>query len=538
MRLPVYVSLLLAPLLASAETFTVDTSSDASLSACTPAPGDCSLRGALLRANANVDADVVAFALPPTDAGYQVASEHWQIAVGDFALPPILAPVLIDGYTQPGAGANTLTPVQGGLDGTLKIEIRGISQFRTQQNGLEIGGNEFNQAASTFRGLAINSFGAQLLLHGSSAHRVEGCYLGTDIAGQEAAVSSNFGRGLGVRIQGPGPYVIGGTAPATRNLLSGLAGAVANFAASDGVHIEGNLFGTNAAGNLPIGDTVDALNLLGPFTNARIGGSDAFARNVIAASHFSAIRMSSSGNDSFVGTRIEGNYFGTDVSGRLELGNGHNPQSPSQPQPTILVGGGPDCALEIGGLAPGQANLIANGGAAGLQVDNCTGTSSPLNRYRNNRGPAIDNVFGGGANGPTANDPGDADTGGNRLQNFAAVTLPGGFLPAGGAGVELDFVVDTAIAHASYPLRVDFYRADCGGGSRQFLGSTQVQAVDAQTPRSFTLASPDGGNVLPLTALAVDADGNSSEFAPVQGEAIFADGLEDQASTLTPGRCE
>ena len=536
---PLLVSLLVfAHLHAQAETFTVDTSSDASLSACTPAPGDCSLRGALGRANAMTDADVIAFAVPTSDAGYQPASEHWLISVGDVALPAILAPVLIDGYTQPGASANTRTPVQGGLDGALKIEIRGVSQFRTQQNGLEIGGNEFNQAASTFRGLVINSFGAQVLFHGSSAHRLEGCYLGTDIAGQMAAITANSGRGLGVRIQGPGPYVIGGSTPAARNLLSGLSGAVANFVASDGLRIEGNLFGTNAAGSLPIGDVTDALNLLGPVTNARIGGSDSSARNVIAASRFSAIRIFSGGSNSFAGTRIEGNYFGTDASGRLALGNGLNPQSPSQPQPTILVGGGADCTLAIGGTAPGQANLIANSGAAGLQVDNCAGVSSPLNQYRGNRGPAIDNVFGGGANGATPNDPGDADTGGNRLQNFAAFSLPGGFLPAGGNSVLVNFQVDTATANASYPLRVDFYRADCGGGSRQFLGSTQVQAIDAQTPRSFTLTPPDGANVLPLTALVVDAAGNSSEFAPAQGETLFADGSEDQAGALTVGRCE
>ena len=136
------------------------------------------------------------------------------------------------------------------------------------------------------------------------------------------------------------------------------------------------------------------------------------------------------------------------------------------------------------------------------------------------------------------NAAGDADEGGNRLQNFAVLSLPGGLLPAGGNSVQIGLLVDTAIASAGYPLRVDFYRAACGGGSRQFLGSTSIAAMDAQLPRSFTLTPPDGGNVLPLTALVVDAAGNSSEFTPAQGETIFADGSEDQAGALAVGRCD
>ncbi len=524
--------------LANAATFIVDSTSDAALTACTAAPADCSLRGALERANGDTDADAIEFAIPTSDAGYQPATDHWLIAVGEVALPATAAPVLIDGYSQPGASANTQTPSEGGLDGTLKIEIRGVSPVRTQQNGLEVGANQFSQEASTFRGLAINSFGVQILLHGSSAHRVEGCYLGTDISGQLAAISSISGRGFGVRVQGPGPYVIGGLLPAQRNLLSGLSTAISAFSPSDGLRVEGNLIGLRAAGDQGLANIVDGISTSAPLTNARIGGSDPAARNVISANHFSALLLSASDNSPYAGTRIEGNYFGTDVSGRDALGNGLNPSSPSQPQATLRLGGGFDCSIAIGGTAPGQANLIAYGGAAGVEVDFCSGVASPLNHFRGNRGLPIDNTFGGGALGATPNDPGDADTGGNRLQNFAVVNLPGGFLPAGGNSVDVGFQVDTATANASYPLRVDFYRAACGGGSREFVGSASIAAIDAQLPHTTLVQPADGGNVLPLTTLVVDAAGNSSEFSPAQGEAIFADGSEDQPAALPPGRCD
>lgn len=522
-----------------AATFVVDTSSDASISACTAASADCSLRGALERANQNVDSDTIEFLLPASDAGFQPASAHWLIGVGPTALPSVAAPVLIDGYSQPGASPNTQSPAEGGLNGALKIEIRAVSEFRTQQNGLEISANQFNQAASTFRGLVISSFASQILLHGSSAHRVQGCYLGTDIDGQVAAITGNGGRGTGVRVQGPGAYVIGGLEPAARNLLSGLNSAISAFSASDGLRVEGNLIGLRAQGDLGLANVGDAISTSSPLTNARIGGADPAARNVISASQFSALRLSSGGVSPYVGTRIEGNYFGTDVSGQRAIGNGLNPQSPSQPQPTLLFGaGGLECRIEVGGNGPGQANLIAYGGAAGLTADSCIGVASPLNHFHANRGLAFDNSVGGGAIGATPNDAGDADSGGNRLQNHAVLDLPGGFLPGGGSSVSLGFAVDTAIAHASYPLRVDFYRAGCGGGSRQFLGSSSIAAIDAQTPRSVVLTAVDDGNLLPLTALVVDSAGNSSEFTPAQGESISEAGFEDAPGPSTPGRCD
>ncbi len=521
----------------AAEEWTVDSSSDSALTACSAAAADCSLRGAMTRANATPTADTIRFDIPISDSGYQALNDSWLIAVGATALPPIEAPVVIDGFTQPGATANTQSPVEGGLNSVLKIEIRGVSAARPQQNGFEISGNFFNQAASVFRGMAINSFGSQILLHGASAHRIEGCYLGTDTSGLTAVVQTLNGRGRGVRVQSGGPYQIGGLSPATRNLMGGLDSAIAIFATSDGLRIEGNLIGTTALGNAAIAIRDDAIISSAPLTNARIGGTDPAARNIISSAGFSAIRLGSGNANSYVGSRIEGNYFGTDVSGQLNLGNGGNPGSPSQTLSTVLLGGGAVCGLAIGGTGPGEANLIAYGRAAGLQADFCRSVSSPFNRYHANRGPALDNTFGGGAIGATPNDPGDADDGGNRLQNYPSFSFPSGFLPAGGSSAELSFQVDTAIANAAYPIRVSFYRAGCGGGSQAFIGSAEILESQAQIVRTETFALAVG-NLLPITALAVDAAGNSSEFAPMIGDAILANGLEDQTAAPPPGSCQ
>ncbi len=518
-----------------AVTLTVNTSSDLASDNCSG--GACSLRGALLAANLTPAEDLIEFNIADTDPGFQASTQHWSILVGASALPVIEAPVVIDGYSQPGASPNTNTPSQGGLNGTLKIEILPSTAFAMTQNGLEISLNFFAQPASTFRGLAISRFQSQILLSGSASHRVEGCYLGTNITGSAASLTGNSGLGLGVRIQSGGAYQIGGLLPAQRNLISGMFGAVIFFAASDGIRIQGNLIGTNAAGSEAIGNTNDAISTSGNLRNALIGGSDPDARNIISASRFSALRLSSQSANEFSGTLIEGNYFGTDVTGTKPLGNGLNPQSPSQSQPTIGLLGA-QCSLAIGGTAPGQANLIAYGGGAGILNDRCLDVTTPLNRYYGNRGIPFDNVNGGGAVGSTPNDTDDADEqGGNRLQNFPEVTLPAGFLNEGGSSVALQYRVDTAIANATYPITVNFYRGACGGGSDSLLASDTIVSAQAQQLLPFTLIAGDGGNVLPLVASAVDAAGNTSEFAPMLGDEIFRGDFEDVLGPPTPGTC-
>jgi hypothetical protein len=123
---------------------------------------------------------------------------------------------------------------------------------------------------------------------------------------------------------------------------------------------------------------------------------------------------------------------------------------------------------------------------------------------------------------PRANDPGDADAATNRIQNHpeiqSAVRAPDGT-------ITVDFRVDTAVANATCPMRVDFYRADPAGGPLAKVGSASIAAVDAQTTRSIVLTETLGLGF--LTAMAPDALGNSSEYADVVDlDRILRDGFE------------
>jgi hypothetical protein len=519
-RLPALTLLAsLAPSMpATAATLVVDTSSDASLSACTPAPADCSLRGAITTANGSPDADVITFDLPESDPGFVPASAHWRIAPAT-ALPALSGQLTIDGFSQPGAAPGTLAAHEGGIDALLRIELGGPALQGV--NGLEAGATDFN-AQVTLRGLAINGFNSQIVLHGGSAHRVEGCFLGTGIEGTSAAQTGNGLATIGVRLQGPGPYVIGGVTAAARNLISGLSTGISAFRQTNGLRIAGNLVGSNAEATAVIGNREYAIQLIESI-DSTIGGGTLAERNVFAGNQLGAIRLGSGTNlpQVFGGTRIVGNYFGTDWTGLIALPNGLNTQSPSQPQPTILVQAGNPCGVQIGGSASGEANLIAHGGAAGVIVDSCSRVRISRNVFRANRGPAIDNVQGGGFVGPTPNDPGDPDDGGNRLQNFPVATGFGGITAS---NVELFYVVDSAPANATYPISVEFFRAQ-GGQAAEWIDTQTISLAQAQSVRNVTLPLAAFADGLVLMT-AIDAQGNTSEFGRIGFGEVFADGFE------------
>ena len=98
--------ILLAAVPAAAATFTVTNTADA---------GAGSLRQAILNANSSFGPDDIAFAIPAP--GVQTIT----LASG---LPPITEALYLDGFTQPGASANT-QPVGQGLNAVLLIQIDG-----------------------------------------------------------------------------------------------------------------------------------------------------------------------------------------------------------------------------------------------------------------------------------------------------------------------------------------------------------------------------------------------------------------------------
>jgi len=510
--------LALSPL-ASAATFIVDTTSDAVLDTCDAGnPDDCSLRGAIGLANASADADTITFAIPETDPGYQSASAHWRIAPAT-ALPNVqTGPLTIDGFTQPGAIANT-NPTGSPIDHTLKIELRGPNL-----NNVDCLQAAF--ASLTVRGLAINNCNRAIFLFEGATHVVEGNYIGTDITG-EVAVPNRFGVALGGNVQ------IGGTTPAQGNVISGnLRGALVQFRQLTRLRVQGNTLGPNAS-QTGVSGIQDYGVQLADLTDAVIGGTTAAEANVISGNAFNAIYVfgSPEPNPGAPDLRVLGNLIGVTFNGDA-MGNGLNPGSPSQVVPAIQIAGLGYCRVEIGGSAAGEGNLIAYSGGAGVAVSSCWSAPILGNSFLGNRGQAIDLAGSNNFDGPTPNDPGDADgsgtdpfnaSAGNRFQNTAEVVSM--VEDAGADELHLTLRVDSSTTASAYPLRIDFYRTDQFGIQSTALTSS-YDAVDAQLPREYVLTRSQferGGSIA-----VTDAEGNSSEFMAF-GE-LFSDGFEDDGN--------
>lgn len=499
---------------AAADTFTVTTTADS---------GPGSLRQAILDSNANgaTVADLIAFGIPGTGPHVITVASP---------LPQITGLVTIDGTTQPGWVANTNTPDQGGLNGNIAIELSS-SQTLPNTIGLLLAA-QTPGGTITLRGLAINRFNTLVAAGTSRADLVvEGCYLGTDASGTLVPALP----GSAISADGDVALRIGGLLPAQRNLIAGSGGQatgtgaginLTGFVSSGSLRVQGNLIGTDRTGTQARGWRTGIA--LAGYGNAQdnpagilIGGNTPAARNLISGNRETAIAFGSPR-----GVRVQGNWIGTDITGLAPLPNGTNPAAHAAILRTQNVSA-PTRSL-IGGTGAGEGNLIAfNNGvgvrASGVAIQAEQGTLEIVgNVIADNVGIGID-LF----NVARANDPGDGDNGPNRALNWPVI-VSGTRL--GPDRFDLTFRQDTLPANATYPITVRFYRADLGRNEGVAeIGQATVSAAQALTvvPVSLTLPPSQVGAVLYITAVAIDADGNTSEFSdPIDFDRVFSDGYE------------
>ncbi|HLL74896.1 MAG TPA: carboxypeptidase regulatory-like domain-containing protein, partial [Pyrinomonadaceae bacterium] len=343
-----------------------------------------------------------------------------------------------------------------------------------------------------------NVSGDGVNITGSSAtgNVVAGNYVGTNAAGT-AAIANAFN---GVRIANSASgNTVGGTTAGAGNVLSGntLNGVLIQTSAATNT-VQGNLVGTNAAGTAAVPNLFAGVNIFGPGGSNTIGGATAAARNVISGNtgHGVIIQSSSLANT------IKGNYIGVAADGTTALGN------------TGTFGRGITVAgsshnNQIGGAAAGEGNVIANNAAHGIVVGSSSnGIAVRGNSIHSNTGLGIDLNDGV----VTANDAGDADTGGNNLQNFPVLTSA-----TTSAGTTT--VAGTLDSTPNATFRVEFFSNPAcdssGNGEGQvFLGADAATtdgagAASFSTPITFAATV---GHVVTATATNT-ATGDTSEFS-------------------------
>jgi len=559
----------LAATTATAATITVNTTSDAAAD-----DGVCTLREAITAASTNLPSgatsgecaggdllpiiDTIAFAIP--GSGVQTIQPA-------SLMPAIAEAVVIDGYSQPGTSANTLAL---GDDAVLRIEIdgslmgngdllrvtgpgctiRGLVVNRVPGVNITIGpqsavddtvieGNFLNTDASGTTELGghypvVRLAGSNNLLGGTdpaarniigggatagshtvqiggNGNLVQGNYIGVDATGTVALEPDTGSDGIGIGALGPASNtVIGGDVPGAGNVINATGAAFVLTGGVTDTVIQGNFVGTDATSTVRLGGSVGIATNNGP-QHTQIGGVTPLAGNV-----FSGLATGIYLVDGPTGVIIEGNRFGSDVTGTRPVPNLGNA--------ILLQMPGVDGSI-IGGTEPGAANTIAYNCGGGIQF--AFGPNHwPIlgNSIHSNRALGI-SLSG---NTPLENDDGDADTGANDQQNYPVITSA----VASGGSVTLSGSLNSLPSTA---FRLEFFaNATCDatghGEGQQFIGTTDV-TTDASGNAAFgplTFTAPDNAEI---AATATDPAGNTSEFSACAGphDHMFADGFDAPA---------
>lgn len=460
------------------------------------------------------------------------------------ALPVILKPVTINGYSQGGAAVNTLA---NGDNALILVELNGAGAG-AGVNGLTLG---VGSDGSTIRGLTVNRFTGHGILILSDGNFISGNFVGVNPAGTTRMPNGTFpNSGDGIRVESASNNLVGGSTSAERNIVSGnaivgihIVGNFLNPATGNIVH--GNFVGVAADGKSSVGNrtepapapgSAEGNNLFGievsGGNNNIIGGSVAGDRNVVGLNG-SGIEVDNGGQ----GNIIQGNFSGVGADGTTPAGNllqgivlrssnGFGPPlGPPQPnEPGVSFN-------LVGGTAAGSGNLVEFNGTAGVAV-----FGNPVSASgQPNVGNAIEGntIFLNGRSNPIALlgidltngfvfpredglTPNDSKGHGgpnnpNNFQNFPVLTSA---LPNSG---KTD-VSGTLKADPNSTYRIEFFANDTdpSGGipeGQQFLGAINVN-TDANGSAAFSVTlNVSVANGRSVTATATDAIGNTSEFS-------------------------
>ena len=356
---------------ASAATFGVNSQNDANDGTCDGS--HCSLREAILAANATAGADQILFALFADGAPITPATQ----------LPAITDTVRITArpngrcFTDStplhlkGAGADfTGLVFAPGSDGShiCMVTVGGFKhgiELRSDQNKLQLSqiGTDGNAAdPNSDTGIVVtgddNLIGGTgpldgnvisgnaitgIFVAGAAGTRIEGNRIGTDSSGSTAIPNS-----IGVQVeQEASDTTVGGAAAGAGNVISGQE--VADVVLRAPATVQGNWIGLNADGTALPGDAepTNGIRLLAGADGARIGGAADGEGNVIAGQLVSVESVESAS-----GFSVQGNLIGLAADGTTAVATGTG----------IRIGAGTTGAL-VGGVEDAAGNTVAASGA-------------------------------------------------------------------------------------------------------------------------------------------------------------------------------
>ncbi|MBL7067953.1 MAG: DUF4876 domain-containing protein [Candidatus Marinimicrobia bacterium] len=510
---------------------------------------EVTLRSAMLEAMASPDPDYV-FTI-----NFDIPGDGSHVIDVGYFLPEPPRPIIIDGFSQPGASANT-NALNEGNNAVIKIELDGSG------SGGSVGFNLYG-GNTTIKGLAIHGFGSGVQINDFGNCKIQGCYLGADATG------AALGDAIGITINNSSNNIIGGTDPANFNVITG---EIILNEGSEYNELRGNYIGLDATGANTVGaggisirnagnNVVDLNVSSGTYRGIEVKGAQSQQNSIInnffgtdktgvnpMSTGLIGVYVSEGASDNYIGkpdngnvigswqyrgvvidgafsTRVQGNWIGTDQGAAADLGNLN--------EAVHLIN---DAANNfIGGEASGDGNIIAYNSGIAVRIgaesgENLAGTGNAIlgnQIFYNGYGIDLDPT------GVNENDNLDTDTGPNNLQNYPELSN----VSIGSNDTHIEGLLKSS---ASTSYRIEFFanddldQNDLGQG-QEFIGYTDV-TTDASG--SATIDVHFATEIIPgyyVTATATDPDYNTSEFSnPVRATSdIYFPDINVSPTTLT-----
>jgi hypothetical protein len=254
------------------------------------------------------------------------------------------------------------------------------------------------------------------------------------------------------------------------NRFNGSAGGAGVSIFAERVILQQNFIGTDPTGTQDLGN---GLGVFDQGFGASIGGPFSVDANLISGNDEAGISARTLASN----TQIAHNLIGTDKSGTRRLGNS---------DAGVEVFGSPGDFLENNTIAfnDGDGVSVELGGASATDVSSNVILS---NSIFSNGGIGINLIDPGAlvpvgeSEGPTANDPGDTDSGPNQLQNKPVLT-------SARAVGDKTIVEGTLNSHPDETYTVQFFSNPSGNEGKKFLGQKTV-TTDGSGNASFTFSA-------------------------------------------------
>ena len=520
---------------AGAQTIVVNTSADvvdfggAQQVADLPGPdGKVSLKEAGLASDNTPGVQTIAFQIPQSEWLYQ------QFFPGRAVLKPFLGfrvfdTAIVDARTQTAFTGDT-NPAGGEVviwENTYLIDNVGGAIHGFDSSSIHLSGGSGNVVqGNTLSGIEVFDSDDNLIGGSGPGQGNSGGFIQIDRANGNLVLGNTVSR---VRVLG----WVGGGQPATGNVIGGPNAADRNFIVglgtwssegfpggfavqlfdSIGTVIENNSIGTTPDG-LAQGHQATTSGILFDGENHDVTIRDNRIAGILGhgiGPHYAGWLVGSA--ITFVGTgsgaAIQGNTIGLDANGDPTLGSVTGVATNNY----FL---GPYQDVLLGGSGVGEGNEIAGHLLSGVSVANTwSGLRISRNSIHDNGALGIDLIDAGFQVGVTPNDPLDADSGGNGLQNFPTI-----FTAVPGAGTL--HLTGTLASAPSKAYTLEFFAsptADASGfGEGQvFLGSTSVATgVGGNAAFDVTLASSAPAGWVVAATATDESTGSTSEFSAVK----------------------